>query len=281
MSRLKKIAIIVTMVMIYFTGVKSMDVYADTAYVDEEGNDSITEAQIVSANRMTYKHKVSNNRAYYNYVKGTLSGDDEDWYKVFIMSSDEEVYLTMDDSSDYTLIEVFDTNKKLLHTFTYTGRSNAENVFRIETEKQGYYYIRIYHATSSEAKYYFTIGEPEYYLSSYTHKFDTVTLPAKGEWSDDVDLSEITSLPKKAVGYKITVSGCSTSVSSDRYFYNQYFGRWVATKTGYYYNLPVTQSSLLAQKWGIKLESSSSSKKTITPQFTIQYVYPDLPKDEQ
>lgn len=80
-----------------------------------------------------------------------------------------------------------------------------------------------------------------------------------------------------AIGYKISIGGCTSSVSSKRYFYNEFYDQWVATKSTYSYSLPVTNSSLLDQVWGAKIVSTSSSSKTFSPTMTIRYVAPDLP----
>ena len=130
---------------------------------------------------------------------------------------------------------------------------------------------------SISATYNFTIGNPKYTLGSYTHTFKSTTLAAKGTWQDKVDLTLITSIPDGAIGYKISIGGCTSSVSSKRYFYNEFYDQWVATKSTYSYSLPVTNSSLLDQVWGAKIVSTSSSSKTFSPTMTIRYVAPDLP----
>ena len=48
-------------------------------------------------------------------------------------------------------------------------------------------------------------------------------MAAKGTWQDKVDLTLITSIPDGAIGYKISIGGCTSSVSSKRYFYNEFF----------------------------------------------------------
>ena len=151
-------------------------------------------------------------------------------------------------------------------------------VYEVSVPSDGLYYLRVYHTiTSISATYNFTIGNPKYTLGSYTHTFKSTTLAAKGTWQDKVDLTLITSIPDGAIGYKISIGGCTSSVSSKRYFYNEFYDQWVATKSTYSYSLPVTNSSLLDQVWGAKIVSTSSSSKTFSPTMTISYVAPDLP----
>lgn len=56
--------------------------YASTIYTDTESNNSHEEAQIISKNAQTASQAVSGSTSVYRYVTGTLSYDDEDWYKV-------------------------------------------------------------------------------------------------------------------------------------------------------------------------------------------------------
>ena len=63
--------------------------YASTIYTDTESNNSHEEAQIISKNAQTASQAVSGSTSVYRYVTGTLSYDDEDWYKVYLYSDDE------------------------------------------------------------------------------------------------------------------------------------------------------------------------------------------------
>lgn len=123
----------------------------------------------------------------------------------------------------------------------------------------------------------FTIGNPQYTLGSYTHNFGSITLASKATWEDTVNLTNVSDIPDRAIGYEISIGGCNTSVSSKRYFFNEFYDQWVATKTTYSYSLPVTDNSLLDQEWGARIISSSSSASTFSPTMTIRYVAPDLP----
>ncbi|MBP3543436.1 MAG: hypothetical protein J6J86_04345, partial [Lachnospiraceae bacterium] len=146
------------------------------------------------------------------------------------------------------------------------------------------YYVRIYHSLSStNSSYRFLIGEPEYVLDSYTHDFGSQTLVKKKEWiSDEINFGEISDIPNRSIVYKIALSGCTTSVSSKRCFKNEFYDSWVATRTGYTYNLAPTEDAARAnQEWQFKYVSSATANKTITPKVTLQYVYPKLPANEQ
>ncbi len=275
-----KIAIVLLAVICLFGG-NVTNVCASTLYSDTESNNSASEAQLIMTNAMTNAQKVSGSNTVYRYVSGTLSGEDEDWYKVSLLTSKSN-YFTISGGTGYMYIDILNSNQETIQTFTYTSLSNSENVFRVNIATDGTYYIRIYHTLKTiNSSYNFTIGNPQYLLGTYSHSFGSATLPAKGQWEQQVNLSTVSSIPNQAVGYKITVSGTSSSVSSKRYFYNEFFDSWVATKTGYYYDLPVTEASSLDQNWGVQYKSSSTTRQTFTPAFTINYVYPDLPANEQ
>lgn len=258
-----------------------LQVQAATQYTDTESNNSADEAQTITTNAMTYSQKVSGSTSLYRYVTGSLSdGNDEDWYKAYLYSNRDN-YFTISRGTGTTFIDILDANQNVIYSFSYNGLSSSENVFRVDVAETEIYYIRLYHNINVTSNYKFVIGNPEYLLDSYTHAFGSQTLPARGSWERTVDLAMVSSIPNQAIGYKITVSGCTTSVCSERLFCNDFYGDWVATRTGYAYNLPVTESSALAQIWGIRYESTNTSNKTFTPEFTINYVYPDLPANEQ
>lgn len=251
--------------------------YAMTTYTDNESNDSATEAQYCGKNAQTYAQTVSGNNSTYRIVKGTLTGaSDEDWYQIYL-SCEKTVYLTLN-AGNYTVnADIIDSNMKICEQHCYSGLK-SENVFKLSINTAGYYYVRIYHDQEVNASYDFTIGNPRYYLSSFTKKFGTQTLPAKGEWTALLELSNNNNIPKDAVGYKISVQGCTSSISSSRYFYNEFYKEWVQTRTGYTYNLPVTDSSRLDQNWKVKYVSAQARQKSFSPEVKIYYVYPELPK---
>lgn len=259
----------------YFSG---QTVYASTAYTDAEPNDSYEQAQLISRNAQTAAQYVSNQSSVYRYVTGTLSNDDEDWYKVYLYS-DDETYLDLNVGTGTIIVELYDSSNLFVPLDIFQFQKYGDtNVYEVPVPESGSYYLRVYHTTTSiSSTYYFTIGNPQYSLGTYTYKFNSITLAAKATWQDTVDLTLIADIPDRAIGYEVSVGGCTTSVSSKRYFYNEFYDSWVATKTTYSYSLPVTNSSLLDQVWGAKIISTSSSSKTFTPTMTIRYVAPDLP----
>lgn len=252
--------------------------YASTIYTDTESNNSHEEAQIISKNAQTASQAVSGSTSVYRYVTGTLSYDDEDWYKVYLYSDDEN-YLDLNVGSGTIFVDLYNSSNFEVPMDSFQFQKYGDTgVYEVSVPSDGLYYLRVYHTiTSISATYNFTIGNPKYTLGSYTHTFKSTTLAAKGTWQDKVDLTLITSIPDGAIGYKISIGGCTSSVSSKRYFYNEFYDQWVATKSTYSYSLPVTNSSLLDQVWGAKIVSTSSSSKTFSPTMTIRYVAPDLP----
>ena len=78
--------------------------YASTIYTDTESNNSHEEAQIISKNAQTASQAVSGSTSVYRYVTGTLSYDDEDWYKVYLYSDDEN-YLDLNVGSGTIFVD--------------------------------------------------------------------------------------------------------------------------------------------------------------------------------
>ena len=259
-------------------GLSGQTVYASTTYTDTESNDSHEEAQLVSRNAQTASQAVSGSTSVYRYVTGTLSYDDEDWYKVYLYSDDEN-YLDLNVGSGTIFVDLYNSSNFEVPMDVFQFQKYGDTgVYEVGVPSDGLYYLIVYHTTTSiSAKYNFTIGNPKYTLGSYTHTFNSTTLAAKGTWEDTVDLTSVTSIPDRAIGYEISIGGCTSSVSSKRYFYNEFYDQWVATKSTYSYSLPVTDSSLLDQVWGARIVSTSSSSKTFSPTMAIRYVAPDLP----
>ena len=268
------------LLVIVILSLKTLEVEASTQYADQESNDSFAEAQQIGRNAMTPSNRISATTTLYRYVTGSLEGrEDEDWYWLALNEGSNN-YLTISKVIGTVYIDIMNEVGEVLYTFSYDGNSNSENVFRVDISAYGYYYIRLYHDIDMTTNYYFTIGNPEYYLGSYTHEFGKQTLPAKGTWEDTVNLGLISSIPSQAIGYKITILGCATSDCADRYYYIQSRDTWLATKINHVGDLAVIDASALAQRWGVRYVSKSKSNLSFSPQFTINYVYPGLPAGE-
>ncbi len=253
-------------------------VYAATGYADTEPNNSYEDAQLISRNAQTATQYVSAQSTVYRYVMGTLSYDDEDWYKVYLYS-DNETYLDLNVGTGTIFVELYDSSNPNIPLDRFEFQKYGDtNVYEIPVPEDGLYYLRVYHTTVGfSSTYNFTIGNPKYSYGNYTYNFNPTTLAAKATWQDTVDLRAISEIPERAIGYEIVIGGCSSSVSSERYFCNESYKSWVATNITHLYKLPVTDASLLAQEWGAKIVSSSSSSHTFTPKMTIRYVAPKLP----
>ena len=137
-----KIAIVLLAVICLFGG-NVTNVCASTLYSDTESNNSASEAQLIMTNAMTNAQKVSGSNTVYRYVSGTLSGEDEHWYKVSLLTSKSN-YFTISGGTGYMYIDILNSNQETIQTFTYTSLSNSENVFRVNIATDGTYYIRIY-----------------------------------------------------------------------------------------------------------------------------------------
>lgn len=259
---------------------KPLVVHASTQYTDQESNNSFAEAQFIGRNAMAPASYVSGNTQSYRYVTGNLTGrEDEDWYWLATSSSFDS-YFTISNVTGTVYIDILNEQEEVINTFSYNGTASAENVFHVDIGDYGYYYIRLYHDVDITTSYYFTFGNPHYRLGTYTYSFGTQTLPAKGTWEDSINLERMPEIPAGAIGHRITVSGCSTAVCTKRYYNTTTNQRWAATNATYMKDLPVVDDSRLAQEWGIRYISASKTNQTFTPQFKIDYVYPELPANE-
>lgn len=251
--------------------------YAATAYTDKEPNDSYQEAQLIGRNAQTPGQYVSNQTSVYRYVTGTLSNDDEDWYMVGLYTSNP-VYLDLNPGAGTIKVDVFDSSNLIQPLDTYVFQKyGGTDVYEVPISSDGTYYLRVYHDTTSiSASYYFTIGNPQYTLGTYVHNFRATTLPSKGTFEDSIDLRLEPDVPKESKAYEVTVGGCTSSVSSKRYFYNEHLG-WVATKTTFSYDLAITDKAEMQQEWGVRIISTSTSSHSFTPTIRLRYVAPIIP----
>ena len=109
----------------YFSG---QTVYASTAYTDAEPNDSYEQAQLISRNAQTAAQYVSNQSSVYRYVTGTLSNDDEDWYKVYLYS-DDETYLDLNVGTGTIIVELYDSSNLFVPWIFFNFRSMEIQMF--------------------------------------------------------------------------------------------------------------------------------------------------------
>lgn len=253
--------------------------YAATEYIDKEDNDSPESAQFIFRNTQTAAQAASTSiSSSYRYVTGKLDKDDEDWYRISLDADDID-YLDMNVGTGTIFVELYrstNLNDPIReYRFTSYGDLNVQEVRIVE---DGTYYLRIYHTTTGiSSTYNFTIGNPQYTKESYTHSFGRQVLEAKATWEDVVNPLDFEDIPEGAIAYEISIGGCSSSVSSKRYFCIEDSVHWTATKTTYSYSLPVTNDYRVDQQWSVRIVSTNSSRKTITPTVTIRYVAPVLP----
>lgn len=246
-------------------------------YTDTEPNNTYNDAQAISRNTQTPMQFHSSRSNNYRDVTGTLSHDDEDWYSVYLYSDDEN-YLDLNSGYGTIIVSVYRSSDIDNPIDEYEFQKYGTEIVEVNVPTDGVYYLRVHHTVvSRDATYTFTIGNPRYYTDVYTYTFNAITLQPRATWSDTINLGTISGIPEKAIGYEVSVGGCTTSVSSKRYFYNDFFNNWVSTKSTYNYSLPVTDSSRLDQTWGAKIISTSSSSKTFSPNLTIRYIAPYLP----
>lgn len=260
------------------------DALAYTQYSDNNANDSIEDAQLIMRNTQTPTQYNSNISTSYKYVTGYIQSSDEDWYMVYLSSSDDDCLLDIRGGISNVTYEIYDSNGILLGSYVYNNGS--VQVFDLYDENNnginnivlndGYYYIRLSSSAVTSQYYHFTIGAPQYSRAVYSHVFENVPVSKSSPFEDSVTpAAEDTTIPDMSWAYEISISGVSSGISNQRYFRNQNTTGYVATNTAYMYHLGCTSSDDMDQEWGIRIVSSNTTTNTISPNLIIRYIKPE------
>lgn len=250
-----------------------------------EPNDTSTQAQTVERNNPHPELVISGNQTGQYVAKGTISDtSDTDWYKVYLPANSQTV-LSLNGKSG-NKFEVFSQDFSLLKQVNFLKDPNFIGAFPhyVSIPSSGYYYVKV-STYAAGGSYLFTIGEPNYTVSSYTYTASNpLTLTSSiTSVEGKYNLRNITSVPEKAIVYEVSIYGTkSGSVSSEsrKIKLNRDYSWFTTSPYSWNVKIPVSANKLLRSEWDVKLEGSvySSSKPyTLIPEIRFTYVYPILP----
>ncbi|OHW61210.1 hypothetical protein EUAN_24350 [Andreesenia angusta] len=131
----------------------------------------------------------------------------------------------------------------------------------------------------------FTIGSPNYSVSSYKHiATQSLTLtPTISSIEGIYDLRNLNFLPDKAIVYDLAIGGTKINRASSEYRSFKLDSDSLWTRTAPYTwgaKIDVSANKALKNIWKIKLEgkvSDASKPFSLTPEIRFSYVYPILP----
>lgn len=278
----------IAIIMMIFIANKT-DAYASTEYSETEPNDTSSDAQLIGVNAQTMAQAVSANTSVYRFVSGDIDVSDEDWYKVSLSPGNDPIYIDMNVGTGTIYGELYSSSNLTTAIQTFTFEKYGVKTYELDNITSGLYYIKLYYTLpSNSSSYTFTIGQPKYIQSSYTHSFGSWTIPAYFDWGPTdsnndgiidgtVPFTSITSIPDEAIAYYVKVEGGTASFSTHRYFRRPNENNWIAVNSYTFdYNIGVLDANRLNDDWIIRIVSDSSKSKTVTPKFVVYYIAPDL-----
>lgn len=273
---------LILMMMLFFC--TKSDAYAQTQYTDNNANDTIDDAQLIMRNTQTPAQYDSGNSVSYKFVTGYTQNGDDDWYIVYLSTSDVDCLLDVRSGLSNVTFGIYDSVGTLLETYVYNNNGTFQVFDLIGRETNGnnslitnddYYYIHVSSNSYNSQYYYFTIGMPQYSRASYSHTFSNLTMTTNSPAVNDVTPTGDDDIPLDSYAYEVSITNVSSGVSNKRYFTNTNLGGYVQTNTAYMYHLAVSESNTMDQSWGVKLEPTVSGTYSVSPTLIIRYIRPE------
>ena len=209
-----------------------------------------------------------------NYVSGSTSASDEDWYSVHLNSGENHFTCRDGKGIQYYVINS-SLNTKVFSTYFNGSRRTG---YRFSVPSTGTYYVCVIGDKSSSVSYSFSIGGPEYSVDKLIVPCSerTITINS-GVASRNVrfDVNSGT-VPDSAVAYSIILNGVRSSHGLDNIRVTNaatnksvVLGRYTYDKN----NIESLNMKVIS-RWDATLSRSDSSKRvTLSPELAIYYIY--------
>ncbi len=259
-----------------------------------EPNGSTLEYQRIERNNHEPAQMINGNNESQKVLSGKLeSSTDEDWYLVRLESGRNILSINGSTSSamsflvlDSSLERINEVNFQKDLTFKWGAFPHYVD---IPTEGD-YYVVVLNNRIGSSGEYLFTIGSPNYTVSSYEYTSPrTLTLtPTIKTIQDQYDLTNVTSVPKDAIVYQLDINGTkvNSAISESRSIKLKGSPIWTSTSTYTWMtnfsvsSPPSTINKLLRSSWEVKIDgtvTNVSKPYSLTPKIRFSYVFPILP----
>lgn len=164
--------------------------------------------------------------------------------------------------------------------------------YYVNIPSDGDYYVKVFNnQVGSPGDYLFTIGSPNYTVSSYEYTSPrTLTLtPTIKTAQDSYDFTNISSVPQKAMVYQVTFNGTkvNSATSESRSLKLNASSIWTTTSSYTWIanfsvaRPPSTVNKYFHDKWDVKIGGTvtdASKPYSLTPKVKFSYVFPVLPQ---
>ena len=255
---------------VLFSGLVTTNVYAE-GIKETEPNDTKDMATPIAANKQTAADFAGGTSVRKNYVSGSTSKTDPDWFKVYLSAGEQ--YLTCYECVFNFTIE--DENGNVLLSDMYMHIGTGPTAYKVDIPTAGNYYVKILGGISSSQNYTFEIGNPSYAFSQCKIPCEEGIINMTYE--EKVKIAnfngEIQSLPKDAIAYSLKLSGIKGSLINGARLVNKRNGtnfplnRYMLDKDHLEsMNMPVKSV------WIAELEYYRPT--SFTPVLEVRYVYP-------
>jgi hypothetical protein len=237
--------------------ISGMKVNAQTVN-EVEPNDTMETAQLIQANYETAAQAVSANRPSQYVVKGYTSTADEDWFKVYLTAGTQ--YATCNDKS-------------------YTKTGFGVKAYPFQVSSAGYYYVKVQGVTSSSSSYILLVGGPTYMVQTCYVSMKSITMSGSNVVVP-FDLSLNPNLPTGAVIYTMSMSDVKSTAVAGITVKNRTTGSTVNLAAFSWKKDGLVSLNLpLKSAWDVTFKYNKNT--TITPKFSLDYVYPVTSENAQ
>ncbi|MBE1555986.1 PPC domain-containing protein [Sporosarcina limicola] len=257
-----------------------------------EPNNTPAQAQLIQRNNHDPSQMLIGNNTSQKVVAGSLESQlDEDWYKVSLPANAETVLSINGSTGMRMTVDVFDSNFTRIRSVDFQKDPSFSGAYPyiVDIPSSGDYYVKVFNPIGITQGYLFTIGSPNYSLDTYYHKaWKSLTLtPTIKSVQDSYNFTNILSVPKNAVVYRVSLGGVTVNsaisqyrkikLSSDSSWTNTAMYTWHAS-------IPVQNNKLFHSTWNFSVEGTvinSSKPFSLTPDIGFSYVYPILPQQQK
>lgn len=259
-------AIIMVFVVCCVLGMSKEVAFAKSVY-ESESNDTKEEAEEIEVNKQNAVNAANGKSSTLYHVSGSVSKQDEDWFKVYLSKGKQYVSV----SGDSLDIEVWSEDGTLILKKSYLGIKSGFTAYSFEISRENYYYVRL-SSSSYHSSYTISVGEPNYSAAWCRVTLDPVTITTKQK-SIEFDLSNEDVLPEGAIVHTILMSGLNSQSVNAISVKNVSTGMKTSLRTySWSQNKLESLNMLLKSRW--ILTFSRKENVTFTPTVTLYYVYP-------
>lgn len=205
-----------SLVMVFLLGT-TVPVYGETVR-ETEPNGTRETAETILANTQTPEEYVDADNSNIFVVKGTVSSNDIDWFKVYLSSQDK--YFSI--SSDLLYYQIFDSNGAPVTELIYeTEATSNYHVYDYSDLSTGYYYICLTSEKASSS-YQFLFGNPVYRISKIVKEGSRVSLSSTNNSDEDTIDFEIGECPNESQVFTYTYGSSARTFTPSYSFYYVY-----------------------------------------------------------